>query len=65
MGKTESQLVISSPQTTHSVITLGYIQLSYWSKRSHGNHQTTQAVVKTVSCSAQTDSKASLLKTTI
>jgi hypothetical protein len=30
---------------------LDYIQLSCWQKGSHGNHQTTQAVAKTVGSS--------------
>jgi hypothetical protein len=43
---------------------LGCIQLSYCPKGPHGNPQTIQVIAKTIGCSHQIDSKASLLKTT-
>ena len=64
MVETESQLTISCHQMKLPVLTLGYIQLSCWSKGSLGNPQTTWAIDKAIGCSLQTDSKTPSLKTT-
>lgn len=37
--------------------------MNRWSKGSHGNLQTTQAIAKAIDCSPQTDIKALFLKT--
>jgi hypothetical protein len=64
MGETELQLDISCHQMKLPVLGIGYIPLSCWPKGSHGNSQTTQAVVRTIGCSSQTDGKAPVLKIT-
>ena len=64
MGETELQLDISCHPMKLPVLGIGYIQLSCWPKGSHGNSQTTQAVVRTIGCSSQTDGKAPVLKIT-
>lgn len=43
----------------------GFNPIKCWPKGSHENPQTTSVVAKTVSCSLQTDSKSTLLKTTL
>lgn len=53
----------ASQATKPPVPGMGYIQLSFQPKGSHENSQTSQAIVKAVSCSPQTDSKGLLLKT--
>lgn len=61
--ETKAQLDLSCYQVKHLVPGLGYILSSCWSKGSHGNPQTTQAIAMTICCSPQTD-KALLLKST-
>ena len=56
------QLAISCHQMKLPVPGLGYIQLNFWWKGSHGNPQA-QAVAKRLNCSPPTDSKVRMLKT--
>ena len=62
MRTTKSQLVTSSHPVMLPVLWLGYILLSCWPKRFHGNPQTTQVVASTIGFSPQTDSKDPWLK---
>lgn len=48
--RSKVQLAFSCHQMKFQVLGLAYIQLSYWLKGSHGNHQATQGLAKT-SCS--------------
>ena len=60
----ESLLAISCYQIKLLIAAVGYIQLSCRANVFHVNHRTTQAVVKTIGCSPQTNNEAPLLKTT-
>jgi hypothetical protein len=65
MGEAEPQMAISYHQIKLPVSGMSYImQLSCWPRWSHKNSQTTQAVIKAINCTLQTDHKAPLLKTT-
>jgi hypothetical protein len=63
MGETKSRHLFS-PNKASSIprTRTEYIQFSFWSRESHENPQTTQAVAKTIVFSSQTDRKAPLLK---
>lgn len=63
-GKTEHQLNISCHEMKLQL--LGLVTYNWVADQrgpSQGNHQTTQAVAKTIGCSPQTDSKTLLQKT--
>lgn len=65
MWMMEFLLVISCQQTSHPVPRQGCSQLSFWPKWFLGNLYTILAGVKKMDCSLQTDSRASLLGTTL
>ena len=60
----DSQLDTTYHQMQLPVLPMGYIKFSCWPKVPHGNLQTTQAIVKTIDCFSQNDSKVLLLKIT-
>lgn len=61
-GGKRAQQDIPQQQIKLPILGFGYNKLNCWLKGSHKNHQTTQAVLKTVVYSSQTGDKALLLK---
>ena len=64
MGSVESQLTTFYSQAKLSLVGSECMQLSYWLRGSHGNHQTSRAIAKTKGCFPPSDSRAPLLRTT-
>jgi hypothetical protein len=64
MRKIETQIAISFQEMKLPVQGLGFMHLSSWLKGYHENPYIIYSVAKTVGCSAQTDRKALLLKST-